>query len=102
MARTESKTTRADLRAIMAEWTRTDISYILKCLHLTYGADVGPVAGLNGDVILDETTIIDDNVRDTVFGEQGQDYFLVGIEDRTDWRLGELLTVVEADFLLTI
>ncbi|MCX5676357.1 MAG: PKD domain-containing protein [Planctomycetota bacterium] len=93
---------RADLRAIMAEWTRTDISYILKCLHLTYGADVGPVAGLNGNVVLDETTLIDDNVRDTVFGEQGQDYFLVGIEDRTDWRIAELLTVVEANFLFTI
>ena len=93
---------RADLRAIMAEWTRTDIGYVLKCLHLTYGADVGPVAGLNGDVVLDETTLIDDNARDTVFGEQGQDYFLVGIEDRTDWRIVELLTIVEADFLLTI
>jgi hypothetical protein len=93
---------RADLRAIMAEWTRTDIGYVLKCLHLTYGADVGPVAGLNGNVVLDETTLIDDNARDTVFGEQGQDYFLVGIEDRTDWRIVELLTIVEADFLLTI
>lgn len=93
---------RADLRAIMAEWTRTDIEYVLKCLHLTDGADYGPVAGLNGNVVLDETTLIDDNVRDMVFGEQGEDCFLVGIEDRTDSRLGELLTVAELDFLLTI
>jgi Tol biopolymer transport system component len=94
---------RVALRAIMDEWERTDISYVLKCLHLTYGANVGPVAGLNGDWVLDETTITDDGVRDKVFGEQGQDYFLIGLEDATDWNLfSELLTVAEVNFLLTI
>ena len=94
---------RVALRAIMDEWERTDISYVLKCLHLTYGANVGPVAGLNGDWVLDETTITDDNLHDKVFGEQGQDYFLIGLEDATDWNLfSELLTVAEVNFLLTI
>jgi len=88
---------RVALRAIMDEWARTDISYVLKCVHLTYGG------GLNGDYVLDETTITDDNLRDKVFGEQGQDYFMIGLEDATDWNLfSEILTVAEYDFILTV
>jgi hypothetical protein len=92
----DGENNRVALRAIMAEWSRTDISYVMKALHLTYGG------GLNGEYVLDETTITDDNLRDKVFGEQGLDYFLIGIEDQSDWRIYELLTVVEADFIFTI
>jgi hypothetical protein len=92
----DGENNRVALRAIMAEWSRTDISYILRSLHLTYGG------GLNGDYVLDETTVTDDNRRDKVFGEQGFDYFLIGIEDQSDWRIYELLTVVEANFIFTI
>jgi Ca2+-binding RTX toxin-like protein len=55
------------LRAILAEWTRTDAIYATKVAHLT-GATPG---GLNAPYFLDAGTLIDDDRRDELEGASG-------------------------------
>jgi hypothetical protein len=63
------------LQAIMAEWTRTDLGYNDRIQHLRKGG------GLNGNVVLDKTTVFDDGVVDTLTGGAGRDWFFKGKKD---------------------
>jgi cyclophilin family peptidyl-prolyl cis-trans isomerase len=64
----------ASLRAISAEWTRSDISYADRLDHLT-GKTTG---GLNGRVVLSDENVSDDFRRDQINGEGGRDAFFYG------------------------
>src|SRR5262245_44170200 len=55
------------LRAILAEWTRTDVAYAIKVAHLT-GSTAG---GLNAPYFLNANTLIDDDRRDELAGAEG-------------------------------
>lgn len=82
------------LRAIMAEWTRTDLGYAGRVANLTTGG------GLNGSATLNDTNVSDDGQFDLLLGLQGQDWFLANDDqDLTDQRRNELLTETEVDFL---
>jgi hypothetical protein len=59
----------AALRAILREWTRTDQTYEERVDHLRNGG------GLNGDVILDGTTVFDDAAIDELTGGGDRDWF---------------------------
>lgn len=82
----------AALRAIMAEWTRTDLAgtaqeqYNLRTDHLLHGT------GLTGGTVLDRTRLLDDAVADTLTGSAGLDwFFLFGPDAISDRELGELV-----------
>ncbi|MCA9202229.1 MAG: hypothetical protein KDA59_04260, partial [Planctomycetales bacterium] len=62
---------RAALAAIHSEWNRGDASYDQKREHLV-GASAG---GLNGSFLLNRSTLVEDNDRDTLRGEKGRDLF---------------------------
>ena len=81
---------RTALNAIMAEWTRTDMVFILRVLHLN-GTLSG---GLNGIFVLNATTAEDDNVVDTLFGDASQDWFLSGNNDIVNLNGGDFVTGV--------
>ncbi|XAM00677.1 PKD domain-containing protein [Phycisphaeraceae bacterium D3-23] len=84
----------AALRAIMAEWTRTDLGYSARVGNLMNGT------GLNGSTILSDTTVLDDDRWDLLLGLQGQDWFLANDQqDWTDQRNNETLTDTQNDFL---
>src|SRR5262245_35051448 len=55
------------LRAILAEWARTDIGYADKVAHLT-GASSG---GLNGPYLLNASTLVEDDRDDELDGRPG-------------------------------
>src|SRR5262245_30490009 len=55
------------LRAILAEWSRTDATYTTKVAHLT-GSIPG---GLNAPYFLNTSTLIDDDRRDELEGASG-------------------------------
>jgi Ca2+-binding RTX toxin-like protein len=63
------------LQAIMAEWTRTDISYDQRVNHLRKGG------GLNGSFVLNKTTVFDDGMVNILTGGAGQDWFFKGKKD---------------------
>jgi Ca2+-binding RTX toxin-like protein len=60
------------LDALLAEWSRTDLSYQDRVDHLN-GSVPG---GLNGPYVLDNTTVFDDGVVDTIFAGPGQNWLL--------------------------
>ena len=66
----ENENNRASLLAIAAEWFRTDLSYADRMNHLIKGG------GLNGAVILNSTTVLNDGDRDKLAGNQGLDWLL--------------------------
>ena len=69
----------AALQAIMAEWSRGDLGYADRIDHLR-----GTVAGgLNGGVLLNDTTVSDDADRDKMQGREDLDWFWgdVAIDD---------------------
>jgi uncharacterized repeat protein (TIGR01451 family) len=63
------------LTAIQAEWTSSN-SYTTRVNNLRNGG------GANGAFTLDDTTVIDDSVSDTLFGNGGLDWFLFGSGDK--------------------
>ncbi|MFI4860309.1 MAG: PKD domain-containing protein [Phycisphaerales bacterium JB063] len=82
------------LRAIMAEWTRTDLGYNARVANLTNGT------GLNGSTVLNASTILDDDRMDLLLGLAGRDWFLANdSQDLTDERRNEMLTDAQNDFL---
>lgn len=84
----------AALRAVMAEWTRTDADYNTRVSNLINGT------GLNGSTMLNGTTVLDDDRWDLLLGLQGQDWFLANdSQDWTDERRNETLTDTQNDFL---
>jgi ELWxxDGT repeat protein len=76
------------LKAILAEWSRTDADYLTRVHHL----DGSLAGGLNGPYFLNATTVHDDGAADRLFGTNGQDWFLVGSNDQTDQHNGEIVT----------
>jgi Ca2+-binding RTX toxin-like protein len=63
------------LRAILAEWSSTR----------TYGARVSNIrsgGGATGGFTLDDGSVLDDDLADTLRGGDGLDWFLLGIGDR--------------------
>jgi len=89
------ETNRAAVRAIMAEWTRTDLLYEDRVNNLINGT------GLNGSYVLNDSTVFDDGDRDTLKGKQGFDWFLANLEDdKTDADLDEILTQIELEFVM--
>jgi ELWxxDGT repeat protein len=60
----------AALSAIMDEWTRSDRTYLQRIDSLRFGT------GLNGSVILDNTTIFADDDADVLTGSSGNDWFI--------------------------
>lgn len=82
------------VRAVQAEWSRTDISYADRIANLTNGT------GLNGTHVLDGTTIFDDNATDILLGLRGLDWFHANdSQDYTDQRRNEDLAESENDFI---
>lgn len=65
------------LDAIMAEWGRTDISYQQRIADLD-GAASG---GLNGQYLLNATTVHDDGASDQLAGGGGQDWYIASADD---------------------
>jgi uncharacterized delta-60 repeat protein len=63
----------AAVDAIMDEWTRTDRTAQQRVGALSSGG------GLNGTYLLDATTIYDDFAADVLTGNEGHDWFLIGI-----------------------
>jgi hypothetical protein len=57
----------------MDEWTRTDRTAQQRVGALSSGG------GLNGTYLLDATTIYDDFAADVLTGNEGHDWFLIGI-----------------------
>ena len=73
------------LSAILAEWTSNN-SYSTRINNLRNGG------GANGPFVLDGTTVVDDFAADTLWGQGGQDWFLIGSRDKLkDRASGELL-----------
>jgi uncharacterized delta-60 repeat protein len=79
----------AALRAVRAEWIRTDVDFRTRVDHLkgTLGG------GLNGPVTLGTATIHNDGIADDLYGEGGTDWFfnhLSGVKDLfRDFASGE-------------
>jgi Ca2+-binding RTX toxin-like protein len=63
------------LQAILAEWTSSN-SYTTRVNNLRNGG------GANGAFVLDDSTVIDDGVKDSLFGDGGLDWFLFGEGDK--------------------
>lgn len=67
----------AALDAIMAEWGRTDISYQQRIADLD-----GPASGgLNGQYLLNATTVHDDGASDQLVGGRKQDWYIASADD---------------------
>jgi uncharacterized repeat protein (TIGR01451 family) len=63
------------LQAILTEWTSGN-SYSARIDNIRNGG------GANGAFVFDDTTVVDDGARDTLYGEAGLDWFWVGTNDR--------------------
>ena len=63
------------LQAILAEWTSAN-SYTTRVNNIRNGG------GANGAFVLDDTTVIDDSLKDTLWGDGGLDWFLFGSGDK--------------------
>jgi len=77
-ARTSHDGNRANLLALMLEWSRTDLGYTARLNHLTGSVSVG----LNGSVFLNGSSLLSDNKAvDTLFGRAGTDWFITDNKD---------------------
>jgi len=82
------------VRAVLAEWTRTDLGYADRIANLTNGNLFTVIPVLN------ETNVFDDNAFDILLGLRGLDWFHANdSQDLTDQRSNELLTDSEIDFV---
>ena len=89
---------RLAIDALMTEWTRTDRDYADRVTNLRDGGD----DGLNGAWLLNDTTISDDGVADTLRGKRGLDWFLANdSDDKIDIDLSEIFTIAELEFILS-
>jgi Ca2+-binding RTX toxin-like protein len=76
------------LLSILAEWKRTDLSYGERIDHLT-----GDVAGgLNGKVVVNRKTLRYDDPGDSLFGGDGDDWFVAVASEVADRQAGERLS----------
>ncbi|HYH66084.1 MAG TPA: hypothetical protein VD866_15425, partial [Urbifossiella sp.] len=84
----------AALRAVGAEWWRTDATFATRVSHLK-GTTGG---GLNGAMVLGTATIDNDGAADQLYGEAGTDWFfnhVSGVRDTfRDFATGEERTDV--------
>ncbi len=89
---------RVALLAVMAEWTREDLGYNDRVAHLIAGT------GLAEGFALNDSTVFDDDLRDILKGNEGRDWFLADDDDddKTDLELGEILTEIELQFIITL
>jgi hypothetical protein len=78
------------LRAIMNEWTRTDVDYATRLAQLN-GSQSG---GTNGPYLLNATTVHDDGAANSLLVGLDLDWFFVGLNDKTDQHKGETVTNV--------
>jgi phospholipase C len=84
------------LKALEAEWSRTDETYVQKVAHL----DGGATGGRNGTLILDQTTVHrDDAGPDDLTGGTGMSWFFVHLLGRKRDRIhglqpGEIVTEI--------
>ena len=86
----ENEDDRAAILAISAEWLRTDLSYTERVGHLISGG------GLNGTILLNSSTVLDDSAKDKLEGKKDLDWFL-GNDDDDDIKdlfANEILTVI--------
>lgn len=75
---TSHDSNQAALCAIMAEWSRTDATYLTRVSHLQAPPKgKGGVAGLNGSYFLNTSTVFDDAAIDDLRGGTGMDWFFV-------------------------
>ncbi|HEV2296849.1 MAG TPA: PKD domain-containing protein [Tepidisphaeraceae bacterium] len=65
----------AALHAVLAEWTRTDLSLTQRISNLLNGG------GRNGSVVLSGANVLEDNAADTLSGTEGADWLLSGPGD---------------------
>lgn len=66
------------LDAVRSEWNRNDVGYEQKRDHLL-GVTAG---GLNGQYVLNQSTLTDDGERDSLRGRRGRDLFFASYGDR--------------------
>ncbi|MEO6435898.1 MAG: PKD domain-containing protein [Tepidisphaeraceae bacterium] len=66
----------ASMTAVLAEWTRTDLSLAQRIDHLLNGGGHNATVSLSGD------NVIEDNATDTLSGTQGADWLLAGNRDK--------------------
>jgi Ca2+-binding RTX toxin-like protein len=78
------------LDAIMAEWTRTDLTYAARVAHLL-GTTGG---GINGSNLLNSSSVFGDATIDLLFGDASLDWFLTNLEDDVNSVGGEIVTQV--------
>jgi hypothetical protein len=71
---------RVSLGNMASEWARTDADAATRRARLT-GAQTG---GYNGSAILDATTVGDDGVADQLFGDAGDDWFVIRLSPVAD------------------
>lgn len=80
------------LEALLDEWSRTDVDYSTRLAHL----DGTLAGGLNGSLYLDATTVAEDGVADEVWGEAGEDWFVLAggsaADLASDPELAEIVT----------
>ena len=82
------------INALLAEWTRTDLSYAARRNHLLYSG------GLNSSYVLSSSTVRRDAAAvDQLFGEDDRDWFIASREDRVTDRVtsgdqAETITVI--------
>jgi Ca2+-binding RTX toxin-like protein len=87
------------LNAVLAEWT-SDYPYATRVANLMNRA--GSSVRANGDVFLNEASVWDEGVRDTLTGNQGSDWFLLNVDNdgvtpdlTTDLARGEIVTDID-------
>ncbi len=79
---------RVALDAVMAEWTRTSVSYSTRISRLRDGS----AGGNNGIYRLNSTTVQNDSQVDQLFGEAGTDWFFSNPNVTTGDRLRDRLS----------
>jgi hypothetical protein len=82
----------AALLSIMAEWGRADADYATRVGHL----DGSLAGGLNGTSLLNPQTVTDDDASDSLFGDDGVDWFfaLASSDVVNDLEEGEIVTAL--------
>ncbi|HZY90888.1 MAG TPA: acid phosphatase [Gemmataceae bacterium] len=68
----------AALKALEAEWSRTDETYLQRVTHLNGGA----TGGLNGAYLLNTSTVHDDGATDVLVGGKGMDWFFARLSGK--------------------